>query len=190
MHLGVWPVVASIHLGSVTPKQQLKCCSCGGNHTATYRGCSKWKERRRPLQNERKGSAAERMASPRICQRPDELQLSLLPNRRILALAGTTLSEAAASSRLRLLPLLHPLHPTQEDGPSGRLPQRAANVSLLVLKCRWWNPSHPVPNRLTQHPLPHRVSLHSRGSPISKNPEQCSFSERQYSGSKQHGILG
>jgi hypothetical protein len=28
----------------VTPKQQLKCCSCGGNHTANYRGCSKWKE--------------------------------------------------------------------------------------------------------------------------------------------------
>jgi hypothetical protein len=21
------------------PKQQLKCCSCGGNHTANYRGC-------------------------------------------------------------------------------------------------------------------------------------------------------
>jgi hypothetical protein len=28
----------------VTPRQQLKCCSCGGNHTANYRGCSKWKE--------------------------------------------------------------------------------------------------------------------------------------------------
>jgi hypothetical protein len=28
----------------VTPKQQFKCCSCGGNHTANYRGCSKWKE--------------------------------------------------------------------------------------------------------------------------------------------------
>jgi hypothetical protein len=27
----------------VTPKQQLKCCSCGGNHTANYRGCSSWK---------------------------------------------------------------------------------------------------------------------------------------------------
>jgi hypothetical protein len=28
----------------VTPKQQLKCYSCGGNHTANLRGCSKWKE--------------------------------------------------------------------------------------------------------------------------------------------------
>jgi hypothetical protein len=27
-----------------TSKKQLKCCSCRGNHAATYRGCSKWKE--------------------------------------------------------------------------------------------------------------------------------------------------
>jgi hypothetical protein len=80
---------------------------------------------------------------------------------------GTTLSEAAASSRLRLRTVLHPLHPTQEDGSSSRLPQGAVKVSPLVLKCRWWNSSHPVPNRLTQHPLPHWVALHSRGSPIS-----------------------
>jgi hypothetical protein len=26
----------------VTLKQQLKCCICGGKHTAKYRGCSKW----------------------------------------------------------------------------------------------------------------------------------------------------
>jgi hypothetical protein len=26
------------------PQQQLKCCSGGGNHTANYRGCAKWKE--------------------------------------------------------------------------------------------------------------------------------------------------
>jgi len=28
----------------LTSQQQLKCCGCGGNHTATYRGCAKWKE--------------------------------------------------------------------------------------------------------------------------------------------------
>jgi hypothetical protein len=28
----------------VSAKQYLKCCSCGENHTAKYRGCSKWKE--------------------------------------------------------------------------------------------------------------------------------------------------
>ena len=30
--------------------QHLKCCSCGGNHTANYRGCSsKWKEAKAAL---------------------------------------------------------------------------------------------------------------------------------------------
>jgi hypothetical protein len=32
-----------------TPQQQLKCCSCGGNHTANYRGCAKWKEAKAAL---------------------------------------------------------------------------------------------------------------------------------------------
>jgi hypothetical protein len=27
-----------------TPKEQLKCCGCGGNNTANCRGCDKWKE--------------------------------------------------------------------------------------------------------------------------------------------------
>jgi hypothetical protein len=144
----------------VTPKQQFKCCSWGGNHTASYRGCSKWKKQRRLLQSNRNGSAAERMASPRACQHLNQLQLSLLANRRNLALAETTMSEAAASSRLRLRPVLHPLHPTQEHGPRVRLPQRAINLSPLVLKSRWLNPSHPVPNSQTRHPLSHRVSFH------------------------------
>jgi len=30
--------------GVLTSQQQPKCCGCGGNHTATYRGCAKWKE--------------------------------------------------------------------------------------------------------------------------------------------------
>jgi hypothetical protein len=151
----------------VTPKQQLKCCSCGGNHTADYRGCSSWKEA--------KASAAKRAQGER--DRKDGVSTSLpapksapakpSTEQENLALAGTTLSEAAASSRLRLSPALPPLHPTQEDGPSGRLPQRAVNVSPLVLKCWWWSPSHPVPKTLIQHPLPHRVSLRSRGSPTS-----------------------
>ena len=27
-----------------TSQQQLKCCGCGGNHTANYQGCVKWKD--------------------------------------------------------------------------------------------------------------------------------------------------
>ena len=34
-----------------TPRQQLKCCSCGGKHTANYRGCAKWKEAKAALAN-------------------------------------------------------------------------------------------------------------------------------------------
>jgi hypothetical protein len=30
-------------------QQQLKSCSCGGNHTANYRGCAKWKEAKAAL---------------------------------------------------------------------------------------------------------------------------------------------
>jgi hypothetical protein len=41
-----------------TPRQQLKCCSCGGNHTANYRGCSKWKEA--------KAALAKRTPAPRV----------------------------------------------------------------------------------------------------------------------------
>jgi hypothetical protein len=168
MHVGVWPAVTSTHLGSVSlPSSSLSAAAVEEITLQTIVVAVSTNKQRRPLQSELKGSAAEKMASPRACQRPNQLQLSFLPNSRNLAQAGTTLSEAAASSRLRLRPVLHPLHPTQEDGPSGRLPQQAVIVSPLVLKCRWCNPSHPVQNRLTQHPLPHRVSLHSRGSPIS-----------------------
>jgi hypothetical protein len=32
-----------------TSKEQLKCCSCGGNHTSKYRDCGKWKEAKAAL---------------------------------------------------------------------------------------------------------------------------------------------
>jgi len=32
-----------------TSQQQLKCCSCGGNHTVNYRGCAKLKEAKAAL---------------------------------------------------------------------------------------------------------------------------------------------
>ena len=39
-----WRVVRHTFWGVITPKQQLKCCSCKGNHTANCQRCSKWKE--------------------------------------------------------------------------------------------------------------------------------------------------
>jgi hypothetical protein len=55
----------------VTPKQQLKCCRCGGNHTANYRGCSKWKEakaataKRAQGERSRKDGVSTRLPAPK-----------------------------------------------------------------------------------------------------------------------------
>jgi hypothetical protein len=35
--------------GCSTPREQTQCCGCGGNHTANYRGCIKWKEAKAAL---------------------------------------------------------------------------------------------------------------------------------------------
>jgi len=54
-----------------TPQQQLKCCSCGGNHTANYRGCAKWKEakaahaKRAPIVRSKVGSAPSPPVTPK-----------------------------------------------------------------------------------------------------------------------------
>jgi hypothetical protein len=69
-----------------TPKQQLKCCSCGGNHTANYRGFSKWKEakaaltRQVPYQRTRTSGAAVQLAAKRaVTPQPSTKQDSLGP---------------------------------------------------------------------------------------------------------------
>ena len=35
--------------GECSTPRQLKCCSSGGNHTANFRGCVKWKEAKAAL---------------------------------------------------------------------------------------------------------------------------------------------
>jgi hypothetical protein len=69
-----------------TPKQQLKCCSCGGNHTANYRGCSKWKEanaalpKQVPMQRSRTiGAAGNHAANKVATPQPSAEQESLGP---------------------------------------------------------------------------------------------------------------
>jgi hypothetical protein len=67
--------------GCTNPREQSLCCGCGGNHTASYRGCVKWKEAKSALakqtlergrrtvttahppapQQQRAGSSAEQM---------------------------------------------------------------------------------------------------------------------------------
>jgi hypothetical protein len=51
-----------------TPKQQLKCCSCGGNHTANYRGCSVAKAadaKRARGERSRKDGVSTRLPAPK-----------------------------------------------------------------------------------------------------------------------------
>jgi hypothetical protein len=150
----------------VTPKQQLKCCSCGGNHTASYRGCSKWKEakaavaKRAQGERSRKDVISTRLQAPKSApaKRSSE-QEELSPGWNHVVRGGRVVKAQPTPS------------PTSTSTDTGRRTERQAaptvNVSPLVLKCQWQNPSHPFPNRLTQHTNPHRVSLHSRGLRIS-----------------------
>jgi hypothetical protein len=91
-----------------TPKQQLKCCSCGGNHTANYGGCSKWKEakaalaKQLPMQCTRTSGAAGQPYQTKWSRN------SHPQSRRALGLAGTMLSEEVVLLRLPSQPLLNP----------------------------------------------------------------------------------
>jgi hypothetical protein len=65
----------------VTPHQRLKCCGCGGDHTANCRGSSKPKEAEVPGAKPGQGEVGWKDGvSTR--QRPDQPQLIPLPNRR------------------------------------------------------------------------------------------------------------
>jgi hypothetical protein len=150
-HLDVWITGTRTHPGSMSlQSSSLSAAPSQQTTLLTIVVGVSGKKQRRLLERKRKGSAPERMASPRASQLRNQLQQSLLPNRRNVALAGTTLSVAAASWMLGLRPDIPPLYLIQEDGPSGRLPQGTVNVSPLTLKCRW-NPNHPDTSRRILH---------------------------------------
>ena len=46
------------------PKEQLKCCSCGGNHTANYRGCANWKDAKAALARRAPAGPVTRSGAP------------------------------------------------------------------------------------------------------------------------------
>jgi hypothetical protein len=59
--------------GYSTPREQPQCCGCGGNRTASYRGCVKWKEAKAALtkrtpESVRKSAATNRSAAPKAQQ--------------------------------------------------------------------------------------------------------------------------
>jgi len=56
--------------GCCTPRKQPQCCGCGGNHTANYRGCVKWKEAKAALAKQapdrgRKSAATAHFTAPK-----------------------------------------------------------------------------------------------------------------------------
>jgi len=59
--------------GCSTPREQLHYCGCGGNHTANYRVCVKWKKAKAALAKQaperiRKGAATGQSAPPKAQQ--------------------------------------------------------------------------------------------------------------------------
>jgi hypothetical protein len=148
-----------------TPKQQLKCCSCGGNHTTNYRGCSKWKEakaaaaKRAQGERSRKDGVSTRLPAPRLAPaKPSPKQEKLGSGWNHVVRGGRVVKAQATPT------------PASTSSDTERLTERHAastggHSKPACPEYRWWNKSHPVPNRLT--PLPHRDSLHSRGSLIS-----------------------
>jgi hypothetical protein len=88
----------------VTPKQQLKWCSCGGNHTANYRGCSKWKEAKiaaamRALRERcRRNGFSTRLPAPKSAPpKPTPEQEALGTGRNHVVRGGRTIETLASS---------------------------------------------------------------------------------------------
>ena len=86
--------------GCSKPREQPACCGCGGNNTANYCDCVKWKEWMAAIQCKRP-SAAERGSPQTNLPLVKLIGPVHLPSRRNLARGGITSSEEAVSSRQR-----------------------------------------------------------------------------------------
>jgi hypothetical protein len=83
-----------------TPKEQLKYCCCGGNHTANYRGCEKWKETEAAIARRAPAGPVMRSGAPsgEVRRAPNQPQ----PSAEQLSLGdgGTMCSEGVVLLRL------------------------------------------------------------------------------------------
>jgi hypothetical protein len=112
-----------------TPKQQLKCCSCRGNHTANYRGCSKWKEAKAalakqvPMQRTRtSGAAVQPAANKVVTPQPSAEQQSL----------GSGWNHVVQGGRIVKATLPTPLEPAPRSVTV--VPQKDKMTELNLLK--------------------------------------------------------
>jgi hypothetical protein len=115
-----------------TSKQQLNCCSCGGNHTANYRGCSKWKEARaapaKRAQGERdqKDGVSSRLTAPKsVPARPFSEQENLGPGWNHVVRGGRVMKAEATKEPT-------PIHQVRVGRPGGGLPQQTASPNPVV----------------------------------------------------------
>jgi hypothetical protein len=65
-----------------TSQQQLECCSFGGNHTAHYRGCVKWKEAKAALTKQMSVEGSKGAVHPAFPPRQKRTERGHPPNRR------------------------------------------------------------------------------------------------------------
>jgi hypothetical protein len=146
----------------VTPKQQLKWCSCGGNHTASYRGCSKWKAAKvaatKRAQGERglKDRISTRLPAPKSAPaKPPPEQGELGPGWNHVVRGGRVF-------KAQTTPI-----PNPTSSGTGR--QTEGQATPAGGQCKPACPEvsvdfHPPrSNRLTQNQPPHRVGLRLRG---------------------------
>jgi hypothetical protein len=149
----------------VTPKQQLKCCSCGGNHTANYRGCSKWKEakaaaaKRAQGERGRKDGISTRLPAPKSAPaKPSPEQEKLGHDWNYVVQGGRVVKPQASPS------------PTSTSSDTGRRTERQAAPTSGQRKPACPEVSavesqSPRSKQTDSAPFPHRVSLRLRGSP-------------------------
>jgi hypothetical protein len=133
-------------------KQQLKCCSCGCNHTANYRGCSKWKEARAVAAKRAQGERGQKDGVSSRLSAPKSAIVRLFPEQEKLGpgwnlvVRGGRVEKAKATTEYNL-------------NPSGVGGQTTGRIAPAVGQSK---PSHPgTPVVVPQPPQPkHTDSSH------------------------------
>jgi hypothetical protein len=109
----------------VTPKQQLKCCSCGRNLNACNRICSKWKEAKTVAAKRALRERGRRDGVSTLLPTPNSAPPKPTPALDALGTGWNhVFSEEAAYTKLALPPLQCLTIPALLDSPNTRPPTR------------------------------------------------------------------
>ena len=147
-----------------TPKEQLRSCGCGGNHSANYRGCGKWKEVKAALAKRppagpvmKSGAPSGDVRAATTQPKPSAEQLSLGDSWNHVLRGGRCCQGPTRSpSKTHCLQRsLRPLRRLQRQAPVRR-----PGVRSLRQKCRQL-PKRPAPNSAQPKPSsPNNWCLH------------------------------